>query len=224
MGLAGLVGSGRTEFAETLFGLRRADSGEVLIGGATARITSPMDAIRYRLAYVPEDRRRHGIVSEMSVTANTTLAVLPSVARAGLIQRERERAIAGQYATDLRVKAASIDAPVATLSGGNQQKVSLARWLATDPAVLILDEPTQGVDVAAKSELHALIRRQVERGLAVVLISSELPEILAMSDRILVMRRGTIAAELSRGEATAERVLALALGPPPASDASGPVA
>ncbi len=223
VGLAGLVGSGRTELAETLFGLRRADSGEVLIGGAAARISSPVDAIRYRLAYVPEDRRRHGIVAEMSVTANTMLAVLPSVARAGLIQRDRERAVAEQYATALRVKAASIDTPVATLSGGNQQKVSLARWLATDPAVLILDEPTQGVDVAAKSELHALIRQQVERGLAVVLISSELPEILAMSDRILVMRRGTIVGELSREGATAERVLALALGPP-ASDTPGTVA
>jgi rhamnose transport system ATP-binding protein len=195
----------------------------VLIGGAAARIASPVDAIRHRLAYVPEDRRRHGIVAEMSVTANTTLAVLPSMARAGLIQRERERAIAEQYATGLRVKAASIDAPVATLSGGNQQKVSLARWLATDPAVLILDEPTQGVDVAAKSELHELIRQQVKRGLAVLLISSELPEVLAMSDRILVMRRGTIVGELSREEATAERVLALALGPP-VSDAPGTVA
>ena len=223
VGLAGLVGSGRTELAETLFGLRRADSGKVLIDGAIARIASPEDAIRYRLAYVPEDRRRHGIVAEMSVTANTTLAVLPSVARAGLIQHERERAIAERYATGLRVKAASIDTPVATLSGGNQQKVSLARWLATDPAVLILDEPTQGVDVAAKSELHGLIRQQVERGLAVVLISSELPEILAMSDRILVMRRGTIVGELSREGATAERVLALALGPP-ASDTPGTVA
>src|SRR6185503_4247029 len=122
----------------------------------------------------------------------------------------------------LGVKTRSIDAPVGTLSGRNQQKVSLARWLATDPAVLILDEPTQGVDVAAKSELHALIRQQVERGMAVVLISSELPEILAMSDRILVMRRGTIVGELSRKDATAERVLALALAVgPPSADAPG---
>jgi rhamnose transport system ATP-binding protein len=220
VGLAGLVGSGRTELAETLFGLRRADAGEVLIDGASVRIASPVDAARHRLAYVPEDRHRHGIVAEMSVTANTTLAVLPSVARAGLIQRERERAIAERYAADLRVKAASVDTSVATLSGGNQQKVSLARWLATDPAVLILDEPTQGVDVAAKSELHDLIQQQVAHGLAVVLISSELPEILDMSDRILVMRRGTIVGEFSREDATAERVLALALGSP-SSDAPG---
>jgi len=141
--------------------------------------------------------------------------VLPSVTRHGVIQRQRERAIAEGYATDLRVKTASIDAPVGTLSGGNQQKVSLARWLATDPVVLILDEPTQGVDVAAKSELHALIRQLVARGLGVVMISSELPEILSMSDRILVLHRGAIAGELSREEATAERVLALALGASP---------
>jgi rhamnose transport system ATP-binding protein len=221
VGLAGLVGSGRTELAETLFGLRRTDGGEVRIGGAPARIRSPRDAVRYRIAYVPEDRRRHGIVAEMSVTANTTLAVLPSVARAGLIQRERERAIAERYATGLGVKAASVDTPAGALSGGNQQKVSLARWLATDPAVLILDEPTQGVDVASKFELHGLIREQVERGLAVLMISSDLHEILDISDRIVVMRHGTVAAELSREEATAERVLALALGSPPDADTQG---
>jgi rhamnose transport system ATP-binding protein len=217
VGLAGLVGSGRTELAETLFGLRRLDSGEVLVGGASVRIRSPIDAMRHGLAYVPEDRRRHGIVAEMSVAANTTLAVLPLVARAGLIRHTRERDIAERYATGLRVKAASTDTAVATLSGGNQQKVLLARWLATSPTVLILDEPTQGVDVAAKSELHDLIRQQVERGLALVMISSELPEILDISDRILIMRRGTIAGELSRAEATAERVLAMALGSPPAA-------
>jgi len=215
VGLAGLVGSGRTELAETIFGLRHADSGEVLVSGAHASIGSPVDAMRHRLAYVPEDRRHHGIVAEMSVAANTTMAVLPSVTRHGVIQRERERAIAERYAADLHVKTASIDAPVGTLSGGNQQKVSLARWLATDPVVLILDEPTQGVDVAAKSELHALIRQLVARGLGVVMISSELPEILAMSDRILVLHRGAIAGELSREEATAERVLAFALGAAP---------
>ena len=222
VGVAGLVGSGRTELAETLFGLRRADAGELLIGGASVQIASPMDAMRHRLAYVPEDRRRHGVVAEMSVTANNTLAVLPSVARAGLIRHERERAIAEQYVNDFRVKAASIETPVSTLSGGNQQKVLLARWLATNPAVLILDEPTQGVDVAAKSELHALIRQQVGRGLAVVMISSELPEILAMSDRIIVMRRGAIAGELSREEATSERILALALGAQPDSGSAAP--
>ena len=130
------------------------------------------------------------------------------------MQPDREHAIAEQFAAGLRVKTASLDSPAGTLSGGNQQKVSLARWLATAPTVLILDEPTQGVDVAAKSELHRLIREQVARGLAVLMISSELPEILAMSDRILVLRRGQIAGTLTRQEANAERVLALALGLP----------
>jgi rhamnose transport system ATP-binding protein len=218
VGLAGLVGSGRTELAETLFGLRRADAGDVRIDGAPAVIASPADAMRYGLAYVPEDRRHHAIVGEMSVAANTTLAVLPTVARAGLIQRTRERTLAAQQAGSLRVKATSVDTLAGTLSGGNQQKVSLARWLATDPTVLILDEPTQGVDVGAKSELHSLIRRQVERGLAVLVISSELPEILALSDRVVVLRHGTIAGELSREDATAERVLALALGSPAVTD------
>jgi rhamnose transport system ATP-binding protein len=212
VGIAGLVGSGRTELAETVFGLRRADAGTIEIGGTTVTITSPADAIRHGLAYVPEDRRRHGVVAPMSVTANTTLAVLPSVSRAGLIQNERERMVAARYVSDLRVKTSSLTTPVETLSGGNQQKLLLARWLATNPAVLILDEPTQGVDVAAKAEIHDLIRQQVGRGLAVLMISSELPEILAMSDRILVMVRGAIAGELSRADATAERVLALALG------------
>jgi rhamnose transport system ATP-binding protein len=211
VGLAGLVGSGRTELAETLFGLRRPDEGEVLVRGAPAVIASPADAIQHRLAYVPEDRRHHAIVAEMSVSANTTLAILPSMARAGLIQRERERTLAERYAGALRVKTPSVDSLAGTLSGGNQQKVSIARWLAADPVVLILDEPTQGVDVAAKSELHGLIRQHVARGLAVLMISSELPEILELSDRILVMRRGAIAGELARADATAERVLALAL-------------
>jgi rhamnose transport system ATP-binding protein len=215
VGLAGLVGSGRTELAETLFGIRKtagSEAGEVLIDGSPVRITSPVDAIRCGLAYVPEDRRRHAMLATMSVVANTTLAVLPSVASAGLLRADEERALTERYAASLRLKAASVDVPAGTLSGGNQQKVSLARWLATDPAVLILDEPTQGVDVAAKAELHRLIREQVERGLAVLLISSELPEILALSDRVLVMRRGRIAAELAHGEVSAERILAVALG------------
>jgi rhamnose transport system ATP-binding protein len=210
VGIAGLVGSGRTELAETVFGLRRADAGTIEIGGTTVTITSPADAIRHGLAYVPEDRRRHGVVAPMSVTANTTLAVLPSVSRAGLIQNERERMVAARYVSDLRVKTSSLTTPVETLSGGNQQKLLLARWLATNPAVLILDEPTQGVDVAAKAEIHDLIRQQVGRGLAVLMISSELPDILAMSDRILVMSRGEIVGESARAAFDKERILRMA--------------
>ena len=211
LGLAGLVGSGRTELARTLFGLTPADAGTILLDGEAVRIGSPADAIRAGLAYVPEDRRRHGVVLEMSVAANTSLASLGSVSSRGLIDRRRERAAAEAYVEKLRIKTPSALAEVATLSGGNQQKVALARWLSTDPSVIILDEPTQGVDIGAKAEIHGLMQTLVERGLAILMISSELPEILGMSDRIAVMHRGTIRGVLPRADATQSRILALAL-------------
>jgi rhamnose transport system ATP-binding protein len=211
VGLAGLVGSGRTQLAETLFGLTPADAGEILVRGVPARIATPRDAIRLGISYVPEDRRQHGVVLEMSVAANTTLADLSAVSRRGLIKRSAERQIAEQYVGRFRIKTPSIASPVNALSGGNQQKVALARWLSTNPSVLILDEPTQGVDVGAKAEIHELMQTLAERGLAILMISSELPEILGMSDRIVVMQAGRVAGVLSRGEATQDRLLALAL-------------
>ncbi len=211
LGVAGLVGSGRTELAETLFGLHPIDRGETLVDGVRATIANPADAIRHGLAYVPEDRRRHGVVLEMSVAANASLASLRAVSRRGLVQVDAERARAGRFVADLQIKAPSVDAAVTTLSGGNQQKVALARWLATNPSVLLLDEPTQGVDVGAKAEIHALMREMAHRGLAVIMISSELPEILAMSDRVAIMREGTIGATIDRADATAEAILVLAL-------------
>ena len=223
LGLAGLVGSGRTQLAETLVGLRQSDDGEIRVAGRLERVDSPADARRVRLAYVPEDRRRHGVIAEMSLAANTSMAVLPTISRAGLVQAERERDVADRYVQRFQIKAPSVDALVGTLSGGNQQKVSLARALATDPAVLILDEPTQGVDVGAKAEIHGLMQDLAERGTAILMISSELPEILGMSDRIAVMRGGSIAGVLSREDATPEAVLTLALGSvQPASEAAGP--
>jgi rhamnose transport system ATP-binding protein len=224
LGLAGLVGAGRTELARVLFGLTAADRGTIRVGGVAARIGSPADAMRLGLAYVPEDRRRHGVIGEMSVAANVTLASLRTLTRGTLLDAKRERDIATDYARRFSIKAASIDAPVETLSGGNQQKVALARWLATQPRVLILDEPTQGVDIGAKAEIHALIADLASHGLAIVLISSELPEILGMSDRIAVMHAGTIIATLDRADATQERILTLALGhsrdQPPATRAA----
>ena len=154
------------------------------------------------------------MVPEMAVAENVTMASLPSVARMGLIARDDERAVAARYVQDLGVRPASVDASVESLSGGNQQKVALARALAANPSVLILDEPTQGVDVGSKSEIHGLMQALVERGLAILMISSELPEILGMSDRVAIMRGGTLAGVLSREEATQESVLALALGHP----------
>ena len=211
LGLAGLVGSGRTELAELIFGLRRADRGEIRVNGRPVAITGPAAATAVGLAYVPEDRRRHGVVLDMPIAANTTLASLASVSRRGLVQAERERAVAERFLADLQIKAPDVDVDVSTLSGGNQQKVALARWLATGPSVLILDEPTQGVDVGAKAEIHAVMQSMVEQGLAIVMISSELPEILGMSDRIAVMRDGAIGAVLDRADATQERILDLAL-------------
>ena len=211
LGIAGLVGSGRTELAETLFGLTPADSGDILVRGTPAAIGSPNDAVRLGIGYVPEDRRQHGVVLEMSVAANASLASLDAVSRRGLIDGPAERAAAARYVDQLRIKTPSVMTDVGALSGGNQQKVALARWLAIKPAVLILDEPTQGVDVGSKAEIHALMQTLAEQGLAIIMISSELPEILGMSDRIAVMQAGTIRGVLTRSEATQASILALAL-------------
>jgi len=216
LGLAGLVGAGRTELAETIFGLTPgltpADSGEILVHGKPVRITSPAQAIEQGIAYVPEDRRQHGVVLEMPIASNVSLASLPAVSSRGLIDRKAEGEMARAYMGQLRIKAESVQSSVGTLSGGNQQKVALARWLATSPAVLILDEPTQGVDVGSKQEIHKLMVELAGRGMAILMISSELPEILGMSDRIAVMHAGRIQGVLSREEATPQKILSLALG------------
>jgi rhamnose transport system ATP-binding protein len=212
VGVAGLVGSGRTELAETLFGLSPATAGEIRLRGTPARIASPQDAMRLGLAYLPEDRLRHGIVAPMTVAANVSLASLGAVSRRGLIDGAAERAAAERYVDRFGIKTPTVFTEVAALSGGNQQKVALARWLATKPGVLILDEPTQGVDVASKAEIHALIRELARDGLAVLMISSDLPEVLAMSDRIAVMHAGTVVDVVARSDATPERILDRALG------------
>jgi len=211
LGVAGLVGSGRTELAETLFGLTPVDSGEVLLDGAPVRISSPVEAIRLGMGYVPEDRRQHGVVLQMPIASNTSLASLKLVSHSGLIDTHQERELAVRSVQQLSIKAPSVYTETGTLSGGNQQKVALARWLAIGPRILILDEPTQGVDVGSKAEIHGLMMDLAARGLAIIMISSELPEILGMSDRIAVMRQGTIAGVLSRQEATQQRILSLAV-------------
>ena len=212
LGIAGLVGSGRTQLAETVFGLTPADGGQIAMNGTPVSITSAADAIALGIGYVPEDRRQHGVVLEMSVAANISLANLPAVSRTGLISHIVESTSAAKYIAQLRIKTSSVDAEVGSLSGGNQQKVALARWLATNPSVLILDEPTQGVDVGSKAEIHTLMQELAERGMAIIMISSELPEILGMSDRIAVMHAGTIVVTMPRGEANADNVMAAALG------------
>ncbi|HEX2854810.1 MAG TPA: sugar ABC transporter ATP-binding protein [Opitutaceae bacterium] len=210
-GLAGLVGAGRTELARILFGITPADSGEITLNGERVRLPTPKDAIARGIAYVPEDRRRHGVVLDLPIAHNMTMAIHPRFFPATWLSLGKERQLALDYIRDLAIKCAGPEAPGGSLSGGNQQKVSLARWLATKPKLLILDEPTQGVDVGAKGEIHKIIRRLAREGLAVLLISSDLPEALGMSDRIGVMRGGTVSAILP-GKSDAHTVMAAALG------------
>jgi len=212
LGLAGLVGAGRTQLAETIFGLTPADSGEILLQGRRVRVQTPADAIELGIGYVPEDRRQHGVALEMPIAANASLANLSRISRMGFLDTRLERDLAQYYVRQLGIKTASIYAEAGVLSGGNQQKVALARWLAIDPQVLILDEPTQGVDVGAKSEIHRLMCDLAERGLAIIMISSELPEVLGMSDRIAVMHAGTVKATFRREEADQQKIISLALG------------
>ena len=219
VGLAGLVGAGRTELARVLFGLEPADGGTISLNGRNLTLRKPADAIAAGIAYLPEDRRRHGVILDFSVAANTTLATLDRVSNASLIDHAAERRSAEDFVTRLGTKTPDVEFAVGNLSGGNQQKVALARWLAAEPSVLILDEPTQGVDVGAKAEIHKLIGQLAGRGLAVILISSELPEVLGMSDRIAVMKGGRIVATLDRKDATQENLLDLALNGEAASTA-----
>ncbi len=212
VGIAGLVGAGRTEFARVIFGLDTADDGEVLLHGKSIHNTHPQDAIRHKIAYLPEDRRKHGVILEMPISSNITLASLKILSGKFGMDFKKERELAAEYSSRLGVKTDSIHNSVATLSGGNQQKVALSRWLITKPDVLILDEPTQGIDVGAKSEIHALMNELAEQGVAILMISSELPEVLGMSDRIAVMQGGTIVKILDRKDATQENILAIALG------------
>jgi rhamnose transport system ATP-binding protein len=212
LGLAGLVGSGRTQLAEALFGLAPLDTGEVLLNGQRLSVESPADAVKAGLAYVPEDRRRHGVILDLSIAANSTLASLDKISNAGgLLNEIEERRLANDAIAKLGVKAPNADTLTKNLSGGNQQKVALARWLMTDPKVLILDEPTQGIDVGAKSEIYHLIGRLAETGLAILMISSETPEILGLSDRIAVMASGEIVGVLDRSEANPQLILEMAL-------------
>jgi rhamnose transport system ATP-binding protein len=183
-----------------------------LIDGRPAEIDSPSTAMERGIGYVPEDRHGQGLVLDFPIAANVTLPILIRVSRFGLINRGRERQIARAYAEQLQVKASGLQAPATSLSGGNQQKVVLGKWLATEPKVLILDEPTRGIDIGTKAEVHRIISHLATRGMAIILISSELPEVLAMSDRVLVMHEGRMTGEFSREEANQEDVMFAATG------------
>ena len=205
--LAGLVGAGRTEVARAVFGIDPYDSGSVEVLGAPLKRRNPQAAIDAGMAFVPEDRRKQGLVMELSVARNAALTLRKSLSRFGIIDARAERRAAAQWTAQLQVKTGSQDYAVSTLSGGNQQKVVLAKWLATAPRFLILDEPTRGIDVGTKSEVHRLISDLAGQGLAILMISSELPEVLGMADRVLVMHEGRISAELDRADATPESVM-----------------
>src|SRR3989442_200916 len=212
LGFAGLVGAGRREVARVLFGIDRAESGETWLKGKKVRIHSPQHAMDYGIAYVPEDRHQHGLVMNFSIAANVTLPILQQVSRLGLIDPRREQKIAGEYSSRLRVRSTGVEQLVNALSGGNQQKVVLSKWLATNPSVLILDEPTRGIDVGAKAEVHRIISDLAARGLAIILISSELPEVLAMADEVIVLHEGRVTGTFARSEATQEQVMFAATG------------
>ena len=212
LGFSGLVGAGRTELAKVIFGDLPRDSGRVLIEGQEVTIRQPGDAIRQGIGLAPEDRKREGLVVIRSVLENATIVILRRLTRLRFVRAHLERRTANEYIQRLAVKTPSLDQQVGKLSGGNQQKVVLARWLAARPKVLILDEPTRGIDVGAKAEIYRLIDELANEGLAIILISSELPEIMGLSDRIIVMQGGRITGELPGGPATTEeQVLALAM-------------
>ncbi|TDT32930.1 sugar ABC transporter ATP-binding protein [Naumannella halotolerans] len=221
VGPAGLVGAGRSEVARAVFGVDPYDRGEVTMSGRPVRPNSPREAIRAGMALVPEDRRQQGLIVDASVTRNIAAVIRNGLGRLGLITDSAESHAASPWASRLEVKTAALDMEGATMSGGNQQKVVLAKWLATEPRLLIIDEPTRGIDVGTKSEVHRLLSELAGQGLAILMISSELPEVLGMADRVVVLHEGRITAELDREDATAETVMRAATG---AIDDSVPVA
>jgi rhamnose transport system ATP-binding protein len=210
--LAGLVGSGRSEVARAVFGIDRYDAGSVTVHGHPLRRSSPTSAMAAGVGFVPEDRRQQGLVMDMSVQQNMALASLGRLRHAGLISSKSERNFASDWALRLRIKFGRLTDPVSQLSGGNQQKVVLAKWLGRKPSLLIVDEPTRGIDIATKAEVHRLLTQLAADGVAILMISSELPEVLRVGDRILVMREGRLVAEYPRSDATEENIMSAATG------------
>ena len=209
LGVSGLVGAGRTETARAIFGAEKIVSGEILIGGAETKIPSPRAAIAHGMALLPEDRKQQGVLLKMGVRDNTTLVCLDTIARGGVIQSAQERRIVGQYIETLKIKTPNETQQVQYLSGGNQQKVVLAKWMFNLPDVLILDEPTRGIDVGAKYDIYCIINELAASGKCVLVISSELPELLGVCDRIYVMNEGEIKGEKLVQDATQENIMRL---------------
>jgi len=212
LGLAGLMGAGRTEIIESIFGIAKIESGEIFIKGQKVHITRPEDAIRHGMALLTEDRRSSGIMAVLSVKDNMVIANLKQFVKNGFLQKRAIVDTCNKEKTRLDIKTPSMDQLIKLLSGGNQQKVLVSRWLLTSPDILILDEPTRGIDVGAKAEIHRLMSRLAQEGKAILMISSELPEILGMSDRVIVMHEGRLTGEFTREEASQESILRAATG------------
>ncbi len=212
LGLYGLVGAGRSECMQAIFGITRPSKGNLFIDGKQITPKSPADAIAQGLVYVPEDRGKQGAITDLSIVSNIALPSLNTTSNKGFVRMAREYALARQYTARLELKAAALDQHVGELSGGNQQKVVIAKWLATQPAVIILDEPTKGVDIGSKAAVHAFMRELASQGLAIIMVSSEIPEIIGMSDRIIVMREGRQVAEFNQQQASPENLVRAAAG------------
>ena len=208
VGLAGLVGAGRTEVARAICGIDHVTGGEILINGKKVRIHNPSDAVRHGIGWIPEDRKQHGLLLRMTVAQNTTMAILRRISNAlAMMNAKEEEAIATRYVKSLSIATPSVNQTVNNLSGGNQQKVVLAKWLSSNPKILIMDEPTRGIDVGAKAEFHALMSQLAQQGLAILMISSEMPEIIGMSDRVIVLCQGRVTGEFERDTMTQEAIM-----------------
>jgi ABC-type sugar transport system ATPase subunit len=210
LGIGGLIGAGRTEVARAIFGADPIDAGRILVEGRQVAIATPQDAIRHGIGLVPEDRKQQALFLSLAIRPNLSITALDGMTdRFGFVSTRKERALVETYRQKLSIRMASQDQPVVNLSGGNQQKVVLARWLALNPKVLIVDEPTRGIDIAAKNEVHHLLFELAEAGIAVIVISSELPELMRLSDRIVTMREGRVTGEVMRDQASEERLMHL---------------
>jgi len=212
LGVAGLVGAGRTALGETLFGIRPAISGSIRIAGRPVKISSPGEAIRSGMGLVPEDRKSQGLFLNMAVRENIIMSAIDKVSRWGVVRFARADRLSGSFVEKLDIRTPSLRQRVRNLSGGNQQKVIIARWLTLNPQVLILDEPTRGIDVGAKAEIHSLMNQLAQEGVGVLMISSELPEVLGVSDRIIVMHEGRVTGEFTREQATQDKIMRAATG------------
>ncbi|PQD94311.1 D-xylose ABC transporter ATP-binding protein [Pradoshia eiseniae] len=212
LALAGLMGAGRTEVAETLFGYRKASKGEILIDNQPVKMKDPIEAMKYGIGYVSEDRKSKGLVLDFSIKENIMLANLEKGSKGGFIQPKKEEKLVDHHMKQLRIRASSAEQLVKSLSGGNQQKVVIAKWLETNPEILILDEPTRGVDIGAKKEIYQIINQLAESGVAILMISSELPEVIGMADRVIVMQEGKLTGVVEKHEMTQERIMHFATG------------